>query len=111
MIASFHQGRMAILNYASELGDVGKKTTEMERACTVSFTCVSQTIQHKLAEIKTDVCVGRAFLDQCLDIHNTKGLDSQMASMAKYWSGSEADSLLIELATMGNCGLTYKSCH
>merc|ERR1711976_208710 len=54
-----------------------------------------QTIQHKLAEIKTDVCVGRAFLDQCLEIHNTKGLDSQMASMAKYW----ATDLLNKVAT------------
>ncbi|XP_070174399.1 long-chain specific acyl-CoA dehydrogenase, mitochondrial-like [Littorina saxatilis] len=44
-----------------------------------------QTIQHKLAEMKTDICVGRAFTDQCLDIHNSRGLDSGSASMAKYW--------------------------
>ncbi|XP_064617696.1 long-chain specific acyl-CoA dehydrogenase, mitochondrial-like [Liolophura sinensis] len=44
-----------------------------------------QTIQHKLAEIKTDVCVSRAFVDQCLEIHNNRGLDSFTASMAKYW--------------------------
>eukprot|EP00914_Ancora_sagittata_P001275 GHVO01003338.1.p1 GENE.GHVO01003338.1~~GHVO01003338.1.p1 ORF type:complete len:447 (+),score=69.14 GHVO01003338.1:122-1462(+) len=45
-----------------------------------------QTIQHKLAEMKTDVCVGRSFVDQCLMLHNDGGLDSQMASMAKYWA-------------------------
>jgi long-chain-acyl-CoA dehydrogenase len=45
-----------------------------------------QTIQHKLAEMKTDICVGRSFVDQCLVLHDNKGLDSQMASMAKYWT-------------------------
>ncbi|XP_046358776.1 long-chain specific acyl-CoA dehydrogenase, mitochondrial-like [Haliotis rufescens] len=44
-----------------------------------------QTIQHKLAEMKTDVCVGRAFVDQCLELHNKRKLDNGMASMAKYW--------------------------
>jgi long-chain-acyl-CoA dehydrogenase len=44
-----------------------------------------QTIQHKLAEMKTEICVGRAFVDQCLEQHNTGKLDSYSASMAKYW--------------------------
>ncbi|XP_063607383.1 long-chain specific acyl-CoA dehydrogenase, mitochondrial-like [Penaeus indicus] len=44
-----------------------------------------QTIQHKLAEIKTDVCVARAFTDQCIDLHNVGKLDGSMASMNKYW--------------------------
>ncbi|XP_076437512.1 long-chain specific acyl-CoA dehydrogenase, mitochondrial-like [Babylonia areolata] len=44
-----------------------------------------QTIQHKMAEMKTEISVGRAFVDQCLEIHNTRGLDSSTASMAKYW--------------------------
>eukprot|EP00294_Goniomonas_avonlea_P011103 CAMPEP_0114552474 /NCGR_PEP_ID=MMETSP0114-20121206/7142_1 /TAXON_ID=31324 /ORGANISM="Goniomonas sp, Strain m" /LENGTH=381 /DNA_ID=CAMNT_0001737349 /DNA_START=105 /DNA_END=1250 /DNA_ORIENTATION=- len=44
-----------------------------------------QTIKHKMAEIKTDVSVGRAFLDQCLQMHHEKRLDSATASMAKMW--------------------------
>jgi long-chain-acyl-CoA dehydrogenase len=44
-----------------------------------------QTIQHKLAELKTEICVGRAFVDSCNKIHNDSALDSQMASMCKYW--------------------------
>jgi long-chain-acyl-CoA dehydrogenase len=44
-----------------------------------------KTVQHKLAEIKTEVTVGRAFLDQCLKIHDERGLDAATASMAKYW--------------------------
>ncbi|CAG0889729.1 unnamed protein product [Darwinula stevensoni] len=45
-----------------------------------------QTVQHKLAEMKTDICVGRAFIDQCMKMHCEKRLDSGMASMAKYWA-------------------------
>jgi long-chain-acyl-CoA dehydrogenase len=42
-------------------------------------------VGHKLAEMKTEVCVGRAFVDQCIDLHAQHKLDSAMASMAKYW--------------------------
>jgi len=44
-----------------------------------------QTIQHKLAELKTEICVGRAFMDSVTKIHNDSKLDNEMASMAKYW--------------------------
>ncbi|XP_016118092.1 long-chain specific acyl-CoA dehydrogenase, mitochondrial-like [Sinocyclocheilus grahami] len=44
-----------------------------------------QVVQHKLAELKTDICVGRAFIDSCLQLHSEKNLDSGTASMAKYW--------------------------
>ena len=44
-----------------------------------------QTMQHKLAEMKTEICVTRSFVDQCLRVHNDQGLDTQQASMAKYW--------------------------
>ncbi|XP_028663926.2 long-chain specific acyl-CoA dehydrogenase, mitochondrial [Erpetoichthys calabaricus] len=45
-----------------------------------------QTIQHKLAELKTEICVGRAFIDSCLQLHAEGKLDSATASMAKYWA-------------------------
>ena len=44
-----------------------------------------QVIKHKLAEMKTEIVVGRAFADQCLSLHSNKKLDNQTASMAKYW--------------------------
>ena len=44
-----------------------------------------QTIQHKLAEMKTDIVVGRRFADHCLELHAAGKLDNGMASMAKYW--------------------------
>ncbi|XP_007421732.1 long-chain specific acyl-CoA dehydrogenase, mitochondrial [Python bivittatus] len=45
-----------------------------------------QTVQHKLAELKTQICIGRTFLDNCIDLHSRKCLDSVTASMAKYWA-------------------------
>ncbi|KAL3835770.1 hypothetical protein ACJMK2_021251 [Sinanodonta woodiana] len=59
-----------------------------------------QTIQHKLAEIKTEVCIGRAFVDTCLDIHNKKGLDSHMASMAKYWCSEQQNKIATQCLQM-----------
>jgi len=44
-----------------------------------------QTIQHKLAEMKTRICTTRSFTDECLELHTEKKLDSAMASMNKYW--------------------------
>eukprot|EP00735_Rhodelphis_limneticus_P009021 TRINITY_DN2478_c0_g1::TRINITY_DN2478_c0_g1_i1::g.8957::m.8957 TRINITY_DN2478_c0_g1::TRINITY_DN2478_c0_g1_i1::g.8957 ORF type:complete len:436 (+),score=173.97,sp/P51174/ACADL_MOUSE/59.90/5e-176,Acyl-CoA_dh_1/PF00441.19/3.3e-44,Acyl-CoA_dh_N/PF02771.11/5e-30,Acyl-CoA_dh_M/PF02770.14/4.3e-19,Acyl-CoA_dh_2/PF08028.6/1.3e-10,CBM_X2/PF03442.9/0.01,Acyl-CoA_ox_N/PF14749.1/0.17 TRINITY_DN2478_c0_g1_i1:45-1310(+) len=44
-----------------------------------------QTIQHKLAEIKTKCAVGRSFADTCLELHDQGRLDTSTASMAKYW--------------------------
>lgn len=44
-----------------------------------------QIIRHKLAELKTDLTVGRAFTDQCLVLFQQKRLTNSMASMLKYW--------------------------
>lgn len=45
-----------------------------------------QTVQHKLAELKTEICVCRSFIDNCLQLHGEKKLDSSTASMAKFWA-------------------------
>jgi len=44
-----------------------------------------QTIQHKLAEVKTDVAVSRAFIDNAMLMYENGVLDQNTASMAKYW--------------------------
>jgi len=44
-----------------------------------------QTIQHRLAAMKTELSVCRAFTDQCIQLHTAGKLDGGMASMAKYW--------------------------
>ena len=44
-----------------------------------------QTIKHNLAELKTEICVGRTFADHCIELHSEGRLDNYTASMAKYW--------------------------
>jgi long-chain-acyl-CoA dehydrogenase len=44
-----------------------------------------QTVRHKLATLKTEICIGRTFFDKCLDLHKNGKLDTATASMAKYW--------------------------
>jgi len=45
-----------------------------------------QTVQHKLAELKTSIAVNRAFTDECIELHSQLNLSGEMASMAKYWA-------------------------
>ncbi|XP_059583111.1 long-chain specific acyl-CoA dehydrogenase, mitochondrial isoform X1 [Alligator mississippiensis] len=52
-----------------------------------------QAVQHKLAELKTQICVGRSFVDSCLQLHAEKRLDSSTASMAKYWASDLQNSV------------------
>jgi len=44
-----------------------------------------QVIQHKLAEMKTEIAVARAFGDRCIELHAENKLDNSTASMAKYY--------------------------
>merc|ERR1711872_132022 len=45
-----------------------------------------QTVQHKLAEVKTSIAVARAFIDQCMELHEAGKCGNELASMAKYWT-------------------------
>ena len=42
-----------------------------------------QTIQHRLATLKTEITIGRTFADKCLQLLKEKKLDNSTASMAK----------------------------
>ena len=44
-----------------------------------------QTTRHRLAELKTELTVGWAFIDQCLSRHIQGQLSTFDASMAKLW--------------------------
>ncbi len=44
-----------------------------------------QNTQFKLAELKTEITVGRVFYNDCVQRHLGGGLDASTASMAKYW--------------------------
>ena len=44
-----------------------------------------QTVQHKLAELKTITHVARVFIDDCIQRVVDNSLDNETASMAKWW--------------------------
>ena len=44
-----------------------------------------QTTRFKLAELTTEVQVGRVFVDRCIELLLVNKLDTTTASMAKYW--------------------------
>jgi alkylation response protein AidB-like acyl-CoA dehydrogenase len=45
-----------------------------------------QNTRYTLAELQTEVQVGRVFVDKCLELVCTNKLDTATASMAKYWT-------------------------
>ena len=45
-----------------------------------------QNTRFKLAEIATEVQIGRVFIDRCLELHLEGKLDVPTAAMAKYWA-------------------------
>jgi alkylation response protein AidB-like acyl-CoA dehydrogenase len=45
-----------------------------------------QTVAHALAEIRTELELGRVFVDRCLQLILDGQLDAATASMAKYWT-------------------------
>ncbi|EFX72433.1 hypothetical protein DAPPUDRAFT_110684 [Daphnia pulex] len=67
-----------------------------------------QTIQHKLAEMKTEICVARAFIDQCIALHEEQQLDAQMACMAKIWASELENKIAAQcLQLHGGAGYLY----
>ncbi|MFZ1107956.1 MAG: acyl-CoA dehydrogenase family protein [Rhodomicrobium sp.] len=44
-----------------------------------------QTTKHKLAELKTEIQIGRVFVDRCIQQMMEGALDPSDAAMAKYW--------------------------
>ncbi|EHB18566.1 Long-chain specific acyl-CoA dehydrogenase, mitochondrial [Heterocephalus glaber] len=68
-----------------------------------------QTVQHKLAELKTHICVTRAFVYSCLELHETKHLDSASASMVKYWASELQNSVAYDCVQLhGGWGYTWE---
>ena len=44
-----------------------------------------QNTRYKLADMKADLCVGWAYVDQCIERHERSQLTSSDASIAKLW--------------------------
>jgi alkylation response protein AidB-like acyl-CoA dehydrogenase len=61
------------IQYTKERQAFGKSISEL------------QNIRFKLAELETEVSIGRIFADRCVELHLTKNLDQAAASANKYW--------------------------
>lgn len=61
------------------------RTFIKERKAFGSTISTLQTARHRMAEMKTEICIGRTFADRCLELLAEKKLDNASASMAKYW--------------------------
>ena len=74
------------VQYTKERNAFGKPISEL------------QNTRFKLAEVATEVTIGRTFIDRCVELHTEKKLDQATASMAKYWltdlQGKVADECL-----------------
>lgn len=65
-----------------------------------------QTIQHKMAEMKTAIAVCRSFVDQCIQLHDERLLSNEQASMAKYWASDLENKVAYECVQLHGGDLT-----
>ncbi|MBF0276949.1 MAG: acyl-CoA dehydrogenase family protein [SAR324 cluster bacterium] len=56
-----------------------------------------QNSRFKLAEMKTEISIGRVFVDQCIQDHRNGNLTSETAAMAKWW----CSDLLVRVTYQG----------
>jgi acyl-CoA dehydrogenase len=72
-VAMMERALSLTLDYVKQRQAFGKKIIEF------------QNTQFELAECKSEVTIGRVFLDHCIERHVRGELDTVTASMAKYW--------------------------
>jgi len=65
-----------------------------------------QTVAHTLAEIKTEIAVGQAFVDGCIKAKLAGTLDAATASMAKLWA-SETQFKIMDRCVQIHGGYGY----
>ncbi|MGC3984987.1 MAG: acyl-CoA dehydrogenase family protein [Pseudorhodoferax sp.] len=82
-LAAMEGAYLATLDYVRERKAFGKPVAEF------------QNTKFKLAEIATQIKVGRAFIDRCVEDLVAGRLDTATASMAKLW-GSETQGRVID---------------
>ncbi len=65
-----------------------------------------QNTRFKLAEMATEIQVGRVFVDRCLELHLDKKLDVPTAAMLKYW-GTDLQCKVIDECVQLHGGYGY----
>ena len=84
-VASMEGAYRATLDYVRDRRVFGKPLAEM------------QNTRFKLAEVLTQIAVGRAFIDRCVERLVAGTLDTATASMAKLWASEAQGRVLDEL--------------
>jgi long-chain-acyl-CoA dehydrogenase len=87
MMKELPQERLLIAGMAQASSEFMFETTRAyckERVAFGGPLVKLQTVAHKLAALKAEIVSTRALVDQCLDLHAQKRLDTQLASIAKY---------------------------
>ncbi len=68
-----------------------------------------QNTRFKLAELKTEVQIGRVFVDRCMELLMEEKLDTATASMAKYWCSDLQGKVLDECVQLhGGYGFMWE---
>jgi alkylation response protein AidB-like acyl-CoA dehydrogenase len=68
-----------------------------------------QNTRFKLAELKTEVQIGRVFVDRCMELLMEDKLDTATASMAKYWCSDLQGKVLDECVQLhGGYGFMWE---
>lgn len=88
LMAELPQERLSIATLAAASAEWMFETTKAyvkQRKAFGKTLSSLQTVQHKLAEMKTEICIGRVYVDHLNMMHNLSKLDVEQTSMAKYW--------------------------
>ena len=86
------------------------KTYVMDRKAFGSTVSALQTVQHKLAEMKTAITVCRSFIDMCIAQHANGSLSNETASMAKYWATDLENSVAADCVQLhGGWGYRWET--
>jgi len=114
LMTELPQERLALAVYATAACEYMFEATReyvMQRKAFGKTLSNLQTIQHKLAELKTSTAVCRSFIDECIAQHNIGQLTNSTASMAKYWATDLENKVATEcLQLHGGWGYMMDTC-
>lgn len=87
MMTELAQERLVVAQSAISLAEAYLKSTieyVKERSAFGKKVADFQNTKYKLAELATEIAMGRVFMDRCVELHNEGKCDGTTASMAKY---------------------------
>jgi acyl-CoA dehydrogenase len=94
-LAAMEGAHRATLDYVHERQAFGRPITDF------------QNTRFRLAEVATQITVGRAFIDRCVEQPLAGALDAATASMAKLWASETEGDVIDELLQLhGGYGYT-----